>query len=204
MKRIWRLLLPAMLLCILLPGCAGGDGGGREYEPGARSESEYSSEWAGLRYTLGDNMVMATDEEINSMMELGAEALSDQAKLKTELAKLTSVYELMAVDVTNQSNIIICTEKLSLSNVSEEQYLDSVKAQLGEMYQEYAVTYGESGERELGGLAFKQLDCAVEYGGASMYQTYLVRKIDDRMYGIILSYTDDAALEALLSGFSAY
>ena len=206
MNKVWRIWVPAMLLCIVLAGCGGSDGGesGKEYVPGDRSETEYSSEWAGLRYKLSSSMVMATDEELNSMMELGADALGDDAKLKTELAKLTSVYEMMAVNTSDQSNIIICTEKLALSNMSESQYLDAVKTQTEELYQDYSITYSEAGEREVCGLQFSEMSYVVDYSGATLHQTYLVRKIDNRMYGIILSYAGEAALDSLLAGFSAY
>lgn len=206
MNKVWRILLPAMLLCIILAGCGGkgGNESGKEYVPGDRSETEYSSEWAGLRYKLGSDMVMATDEELNNMMELGADALGDSAKMKAELAKLTSVYEMMAVNMNDQSNIIICTEKLSLSNMTEKQYLDAVKTQTEELYQDYSITYSDGGEREVCGLQFSEMGYVVDYGGVTLHQTYLVRKIDNRMYGIILSYADEATLDTLLAGFSAY
>lgn len=219
MERIWRVVLPALLLCVILTGCGGNTANGsgeqqrapeqeekKEYTPGERTDTEYSSEWAGLRYALSDNMVMATEEELNEMMDLGAEALldGDSGSKLVDYAKLTTVYEMMAVDLTDQSNIIICAEKLALSGVTEKQYLEAVQTQMEDVYSGYTVTYGDITERELCGMTFSEMSYLVDYGGASLYQTYLVRKLDNRMYGIVLSYSEETRLEALLEGFSAY
>lgn len=223
MNRFWRLVLAAALVCGILAGCGkaqnntppsdSGNAAQEEetaqkpqksaYAPGERTETEYASEWIGLRYTLGGDMVMATDEEINSMMELGADELG-QDNLLADYAKITTVYEMMAVNTLNQSNIIICAEKLPFSATSEEQYLASVKKQVEQIYTDGTLTYSDGGQRDLGGLTFQEMGYLVEHEGITLYQTYLVRKQDDRMYGIVLSYSDEAMLDALLEGFTAY
>ena len=58
--------------------------------------------------------------------------------------------------------------------------------------------------RSLGGITFQEMGYLVEHEGYSLYQTYLVKKQDGRMYGIILSYTDEAMLDTLLEGFTAF
>ena len=219
MQRILRLILSMVFTCVILVGCGGtgnhsGDSASsdgqkqtekKEYVPGERTETEYSSEWIGLRYTLNSDMVMATDEELNDMMELGAEALSDKdgKNLLAEYAKLTTVYEMMAVNVADQSNIIICAEKLTLSATTEEQYLAAVKKQMEDVYADFTVTYADVTSRELGGMTFSELGYVVDYGGTPLYQTYLVKKMDNRMYGIVLSYSEESVLDTLLAGFSA-
>lgn len=215
LNRFLRFAIAVILACGILAGCGKAQNGQQdsadasqenqksEYFPGERTETEYASEWIGLRYTLSSDMVMATDEEINSMMELGADTL-DQDNLLAEYAKITTVYEMMAINTLDQSNIIICAEKLPFSATTEEQYLASVKKQMEQIYTGSPITYGDGGQRELGGITFQEMGYLVEHEGYSLYQTYLVKKQDGRMYGIILSYTDEAMLDTLLEGFTAF
>ena len=222
MNRFWRFTLAAGLTCGILVGCGkvqnddnlptnSGNASQEQdqelqksaYAPGERTETEYASEWIGLRYTLSGDMFMATDEEINSMMELGADEF-DQGNLLADYAKITTVYEMMAINALDQSNIIICAEKLPFSAMSEEQYLSSVKKQVEQIYTDDSITYSDGGQRDLGGLTFQEMGYLVEHEGTALYQTYLVRKQDDRMYGIVLSYSEEAMLDVLLGGFAAF
>ena len=101
----------------------------KEYTAGVRTEKEYTSEWLGLKYTLSDSMVMATDEEILQYMEAGDEMLyTDSGEIDYE--NLGVVYEMAAVDATTSENLSIVVEKLALSGMSEAQYMEAVKQTL--------------------------------------------------------------------------
>ena len=125
-----------------------------------------------------------------------------------EFNTLTSfVKQKYGIDLTKKRVLIesrLSSELGKRGFTSFRQYLDAVKTQTEELYQDYSITYSEAGEREVCGLQFSEMSYVVDYSGATLHQTYLVRKIDNRMYGIILSYAGEAALDSLLAGFSAY
>ena len=78
------------------------------------------------------------------------------------------------------------------------------KKQVEQIYTDDSITYSDGGQRDLGGLTFQEMGYLVEHEGTALYQTYLVRKQDDRMYGIVLSYSEEAMLDVLLGGFAAF
>lgn len=173
----------------------------KEYTAGVRTEKEYTSEWMGLKYTLSDSMVMATDEEILQYMEAGDEMLyTDSGEIDYE--NLGVVYEMAAVDATTSENLSIVVEKLALSGMSEAQYMEAVKQTLTQV-DNAEVTLGEESTCMVAGLEFRRIDYSMDLGGQTLMQTMLFRKMDDRMVGITFTYLEEASLEAMLSGFSA-
>ena len=173
----------------------------KEYTAGVRTEKEYTSEWMGLKYTLSDSMVMATDEEILQYMEAGDEMLyTDSGEIDYE--NLGIVYEMAAVDATTAENLSIMVEKLALSGMSEAQYMEAVKQSLAQV-DNAEVTLGEESTCMVAGLEFRRIDYSMDLGGQTLMQTMLFRKMDDRMVGITFTYLEEASLEAMLSGFSA-
>ena len=173
----------------------------KEYTAGVRTEKEYTSEWLGLKYTLSDSMVMATDEEILQYMEAGDEMLyTDSGEIDYE--NLGIVYEMAAVDAATAENLSIMVEKLALSSMSEAQYLEAVKQSLAQV-DNAEVTLGEESTCMVAGLEFRRIDYSMDLGGQTLMQTMLFRKMDDRMVGMTFTYLEEASLEAMLSGFSA-
>ena len=173
----------------------------KEYTAGVRTEKEYTSEWLGLKYTLSDSMVMATDEEILQYMEAGDEMLyTDSGEIDYE--NLGVVYEMAAVDATTSENLSIVVEKLALSGMSEAQYMEAVKQTLTQV-DNAEVTLGEESTCMVAGLEFRRIDYSMDLGGQTLMQTMLFRKMDDRMVGMTFTYLEEASLEAMLSGFSA-
>lgn len=173
----------------------------KEYTAGVRTEKEYTSEWLGLKYTLSDSMVMATDEEILQYMEAGNEMLYDEAG-EVDYENLGVVYEMAAVDATTSENLSIVVEKLALSGMSEAQYMEAVKQTLAQV-DNAEVTLGEESTCMVAGLEFRRIDYSMDLGGQTLMQTMLFRKVDDRMVGMTFTYLEEASLEAMLSGFSA-
>ena len=65
-----------------------------EYTPGTRTDAGYESEALGLQFTLGENMVMASDEEINSLMGQAADLMYEDPETGEQIldtAQLTVV-----------------------------------------------------------------------------------------------------------------
>jgi len=192
MKKIMRFILVAIFVCSFLVGCASTDSGSEvtdlRYSPGTRTKTDYTSEWLGLKYTLNANMVMTTVDELNAMRS-------------TEDA-ITATYDMVGINVIDGSNIIITAEKLLVSGVTEEQYLASIKNKAEQM--DMIITFNDLAARMISGIEFLELSHVREVNGVVLNQMLLIKKVNDRMAAINLTYFDQATLDELLAGFSAY
>lgn len=173
------------------------------YVAGTRTETTYESQWLGLRYTLAEDMVMTTDEEINALMDLGADVLEldESGKQIIDFAKVALVYEMMAVSTDGSRNIQIIAEKPALANMTAEQYIALMQTQLPSILE--GVSLAEPTASELLGVTYQTLDYSMEItGGLTLSCRYMLRKQGDRMVSIILTAVDTAAIDAMLEGFA--
>lgn len=174
-----------------------------EYVPGERSETSYTSTALGLQFILPENMVMASDDEINQMMQISADMMyedPDTGEMILDYSKLNTVYEMMAIDVTNGSNVIVMSEKLPLAAMTEEQYIAAMEQQMTQTTVD--IDFGEPESYTLGTTEFTRLSYSVAANGAQMNQVMLLKKSGDRMYAITVSYPDTVELAPLLGCFS--
>ena len=174
----------------------------KEYIPGVRTEKDYTSEVLGLKFTLTDTMVMATDEEILNMMQAGADLYEDSAagQQMLDYSKISSVYEMMAVDSATGGNVMVVAEKLPFSSMTEEQYIASVKRQ----YEQTAVEveYEEVTKTTLGKAEFTNLSYVMTVDGVKANQTMLFKKLGNLMYAVSLTYYSEDGYNQLLNSFS--
>lgn len=178
-----------------------------EYVKGTSTETGFESEWLGLRYTAPEGMVMSTEEELNEVMGMGQEMLSeDFSELQLEYAKMSSVYEMMSKNEAGTTNIIVTVEKLPSSNFSVEDYAEAIKTNLKAVT---TITYTISDDLEtvsVGGSDFTKITAQADYSGVNMHQDYYVRVIGDRAVSMALTYVDETAseAEAIINAFEAY
>lgn len=157
-----------------------------EYEPGIlTANGTYVSEWMGLRFTPGASIVMSTAEELAAMTDPSS----------------SFIYEMMAADSFTGNNVNIIVEKLSLSAITEEQYLAFGKLQ----YQNLGLELKDMQEYDVDFLGKKHrvLEYNIEYEGVTATNVQLVRKIGNRMVVITLC-SFDGDIEKLISCFSEY
>lgn len=148
-------------------------------------------------------MVMASDEEINAMMDIGADEmeLDESGKQLIDLAKMTLVYEMMAISMDGTgSNIQIIAEKPALAGITAAQYVGLLQSQLPSLVED--VVLGELFTAELAGAAYEAFDYSMLSNGSELFGRYLVRKQGDRIVSIVLTSLDPAAFDAMLAGFS--
>lgn len=173
------------------------------YAIGTRTDTTWESKWFELKYTLPDNMVMATDDEINNMMEIGADALYKDSATGQQLidySKITVVYEMMALRSDSTGNVIVMAEKLALSGMTEQQYITALKQQLDQAQAE--IIYQDLKRCEVADSTFYELPYTMMTNGTTIRQSMLVKKEDDRMAVIALTYANDTVRSELLAGFS--
>lgn len=175
-----------------------------EYVPGERTDTSYTSTVLGLQFTLPQDMVMASDDEINQLMQAGVDMMYEDpetGEMVIDYTQLTTVYEMVAVNISDGSNIIVMSEKLPLSGITEEQYITAMEQQMAQTTM--AVDFGEPSTTTVGDTEFTALDYNVEANGTQTLQSMLLKKVGDRMYAITLSYYAPEARDTLLGCFSA-
>lgn len=223
MKKLLTMIMALMMLCAVLAGC-GPDADNKdnaenntppvsdvqdnaeekiEFVPGVRTERDYTNESIGLKFTLNDQMVMASDEEMSNMMELGVDIVfedTDMGKKLKDISEISTVYDMMAVDIFTNSNVIIMAEKLQFSGITLSQYIDALKIQLDStgLVSEYKDVY----DTELCGITFSNLTYTMSFDGAELIQTMLFEKLGDRIVAISFTYFDDESYNAMLECFS--
>ena len=135
------------------------------------------------------------------------EVLTTQARSETVSKLLSRLHitpgplEMVAVDVTNGSNVVIICEKLPLEAMTEEQYIEALRAQMAQTTVE--ADLGEPEPAALGGVDFTALNYTVASNGVETGQTMLVHKQGGRMYAIAISYQLPEQRDAILEAFSA-
>ena len=87
--------------------------GSGEYERGTVTQDAWESEFWNLRFTPPQGLSMLGEEELNSMMGLGEEMLSQNfSEKQVEYAQMMNVYEMMSSNLTGDANVVVTTEKL--------------------------------------------------------------------------------------------
>lgn len=177
-----------------------------DYVKGIVTETGWESEWLGIRYTCPEGMKMATEEELNEIMGLGQEVLSeDFTEAQLKYAELASVYEMMSSDELGTTNFMITVEKLPME-LTAAQYIEIVEQQLSAVS---AVTYETVNNSEIvsiGGVDFTKLECVADYEGVVMHQDYYVTMKDNRAVAVVCTFIDETAetAQAAINGFAAY
>jgi len=175
------------------------------YEKGLLTDTSFESEYLNIRFSLPEGFVMATKEDMENLMNIGADAF-DIDKITIDYAKVSTIYEMMASSPMGTPNVIVMAEKLMLSNITEDQYIEALKDQLANL-SAMNYTFGEKIENTtLAGEKYKKLVAEANLSGQSMIQEYIFRKLDDRMIGFVFTYTPETEDEVklLLKAFSPF
>ncbi len=187
MKKRLALIIALLLMCAALVACSQ-----EEFTVGTRTEKEYMSEWMGLKYTLNDNMKMASDSELNALM-----GITDSDK-DIDYSSLNAVYELLATNTINNNNITIMVDKPA-ADYSEEEYCEEMMSQLRTLDD---FTSGELKKADIDGIDFFEIDYSFSISGTSFKQACFLKKMGDRMVVITLTFGNEEGKQMLLSGFT--
>lgn len=185
-------VLAVLMLCGILVGCSSNSAQTAPYEKGTITETEFTSKWMGLKYTLPNGMVMMTEEYL--------ESLAASSKVQMEMQAL--------MDDNSGDNIVVLTEDLVLHQLrlmknvilnfqSPKQKLQLMKLPLTKLDQ-----------RTIAGKTFYELPyhLSMEIDGTNVTldQTFLCKKLGDRMICMTLTHSGEDSINYLLSGFSKY
>ena len=184
-------VLGCLMLCGLLVGCSGSNNSSSnsDYKKGTVTESKFTSEWMGIQYTLPNDMTMLSEETI-------ASGSKDNIQIEMQ-AYLT--------DAPSTKNIGMLAEDISKdTSMDENKYIELTKTQMEKAIP--GITFSEQGKRTIAGQEFYELPYSytkdVDGTQTTITQTFLCKKIEDRMVCITLTYPDQETIDHLLSGFS--
>ena len=183
-------VLGCLMLCGLLVGCSGSNNSSSNsnYKKGTVTESKFTSEWMGIQYTLPNDMTMLSEETI-------ASGSKDNIQVEMQ-AYLTDA---------PSKNIGMLAEDISKdTSMDENKYIELTKTQMEKAIP--GITFSEQGKRTIAGQEFYELPYSytkdVDGTQTTITQTFLCKKIEDRMVCITLTYPDQETIDHLLSGFS--
>jgi len=142
----FSLFLLAIIIISMSAGCSGREGRAaeaRELVRGSWNGNIFTSEFAGLTFTMPDNWLPGSDEEIAALMGVSAEFLSEQGmKITEKMLELSTIYDMAAQNPINGDSIILMFENLSMhiggTRLNEMQYLESLAEQLDSFEMGYA------------------------------------------------------------------
>jgi hypothetical protein len=198
MKKFLSLVLVIVMMAALV-GC----GGGVELTRGVIEGDLYKNESLGLNFNKPSSWVYSTDEEIAESMGAAADILGGD--LKEALEKNPTIYDMMVVDSLTRTNINVGFENLSKtlsSNITVEQYVDSLKEQFSKIT-EMTVTVHDGLETvKLGETEFTKFVCDTKMSGVKMTQVYYLRKIDNYMAFVIVTITRGYTVSDIEAMFS--
>ena len=184
-------VLGCLMLCGLLVGCSGSNNSSSNsnYKKGTVTESKFTSEWMGIQQTLPNDMTMRSEETISS-------GSKDNSQVEMQ-AYLT--------DAPSTKNIGMLAEDISKdTSMDENKYIELTKTQMEKAIP--GITFSEQGKRTIAGQEFYELPYSytkdVDGTQTTITQTFLCKKIEDRMVCITLTYPDQETIDHLLSGFS--
>lgn len=197
------------LLCVVLAGVMlitlAGCGKKEEEKKEEENKTIELGKWEGdvytnkdldLNFTLPAGWKVATDRELAKLMQLGEDILEEEGKYISEVAKLTSVYYLSATEKTTGNNIIIMSEK---STLSLDKYINTVKEQL-KTVEQFAYEVQDEGTEKVGTKTFSTMTVRETSYGIS--QKYYIRQ-EGNVYLTILmtSISGDATFNKLVESF---
>lgn len=177
------------------------------YQKGNLTETGFESEWLNLRFVAPQDIAMATQEELNVLMEMGAEMMyEDQAENILAFADMTLVYEMMAKH-SSGTNLSLSVELLpnSASDTTPEQYLNTM-IELTRNSEIGYYTDGKFHKKTIQKEEYVGFYSKITYGNSAAYQETLVRKKENRIILLVLSYQEGQTetAEYLLAQFSEY
>jgi hypothetical protein len=165
------------------------------YVKGTVTDNVYESSWLNTKVTLPEDLLFLSDEEKESVEETGEANMNEEGQAAVANADNTSVYELIASNVTQDFNATLLTEDSPMANITPDQYLEAVKSNLQSFTtDEMDYTFSEEITTvTIGGQEYQQMSTNVVYMDVNMHQDYCTRKQDNKIITWILVYTDDTA-----------
>ena len=158
----------------------------KEYEKGTFTETTYTSDFIGIKFTAPDDWVLASESELSQM----------PTDPKT-------TWEMQAISGIDGSNVIVAVEKLPTKNFSESMYISSLKNTLKNNTQITVSDIQENGTKTIAGKEYQVLTYKASQSGVDYTQTFYLRKINAHIVALTVTSLTTSEDE-ILSNFTAY
>ena len=178
-----------------------------DYVMGIVSGNSWSSEWLGLRFTAPSNFVMATQEELVEISQIGME-MSNLDAATINWAEVAVAFEMMAMTGDAMTSVSVLTERVLLRNLTIEQYLDASIQGFVEATGWQLDFNDDLGTMDFIGMEWHTATATVSIPGTGLEWTYryIVRRFDNRM-AFIQIYSlvgEENQIDLLINSFRAY
>lgn len=183
-KRLTVILALTLVLCTVLPLASCGLVSAKKFERGSHTNTVYTNESLNLTFTLPAGMHFYSDKELADILNMTAEQMNDPDLL--DKVDSGEVYEFMAVDNSNGSNIVMCVERVPAS-MGVPAYIEATKKSLAEQGGTQIVLEDKTGEAKLGGSTFTTVTGTSKVSGITMNQYYYFCKMGTTMVSFIFT-----------------
>ena len=208
-KSVRRLLAVLLAGGVLLAGCSlpgkkdGAKSGAQSSAPSSSAASSKEEEtfvfargsWAGERFenqslgvvfTLPAGWSAYTDEQIDAMMDSGADNLSDGQQQGYEQSKQQTIFDMVATAAEGLPAVQLAAEKMPVAALTEKNYLQILKKQLEAVAAPQYDTSADVFSLEVAQETFQVLPVTAE----GVHQWYMVRQQGDYMVTIIATFAE--------------
>ena len=189
MKKIFA-FVTALLIAVTVVSCGDKNEGMTGYAKGIVSEKTYESEWAGVSYVIPDELNVLSEEDTYLLMGMTKEDIEKGI----DVSALDNVYELYGASA-DSSMVIINTFK----NIDTAAKIADMKAEFdGKINDLLKPSYGEETAVTYDGVEFTRLDVTASAPDFVMYQTYLLKDVDEHVFCVsAAAYTKEKVTELL-------
>ncbi|MCL2397223.1 MAG: hypothetical protein FWC93_04075 [Defluviitaleaceae bacterium] len=209
MRKIASLAMLLVFAVVFLAGCGAINRTVEEimtgdYVIGTIDGDNFESEWLNLRFTAPDGFIMASQEEILEMMQLGLDMMDVDSSV-VAWAEMAVVSEMMAMLPTGLASVSVATERIMLSNITIEQYVEAAFQGVEALGWEVSPN-DDLRQINFAGNQWYTYTATVEAFGIDWSYQYLVRRFDNRM-ALITVYAiagEEAHIDTLINAFAAY
>lgn len=178
-----------------------------DYARGTWENDVYKNELMQFTFALPEGFVVATDEELMEMINLGQEYLTDDMKQNYDLAvsNATSFYDFAITNPVSRSSFMFMLENLSKTlggnAITETMYLDILEQQLVTVETLGYKIVGRA-EELIAGETYQVLEVTAMEG--VLTQKYYVKKVGNYMVAFIGTYAqaEKEAYNAVVSSLT--
>lgn len=198
MKKKIVLVAGLIMAFVMLSGCGNNNADLKkeEYIIGEIKDNKYESTWAGVSYSVPEDISVLSREDTYLLMGLTMEEI--EGKKEVDSAKLDTVYELYGSSADG-SMVIINTFK----NIDTTSKIAEMKAEFdGKANDLLKPSYTDETTVTYGGIEFTRLDVTASAPDFVMYQTYLFKNVDEHLFCVSVAAFEENKVEELLEGIA--
>ncbi len=176
-----------------------------EFTRGSVDDDVYINEYADLSFKLPDSWEFYSDEDLAAIMNIAIDSFDNISDFQKELTKVQTIYDMMATDSLTGENVIVMYENLGLlgkSSMTADEYADALSQQMNQVQTDFAYNFEKGEPYMIGDNEYAVLKASVDMQVASVYQTYLMRKVGDYMLCICISGNTEDYYDNIIGNFS--